>query len=41
MLLRAKYLVPAQSYTKIAGMPFKVSELVDTIGRVIRGESIG
>ena len=31
MLIRSKYLVPAISYTKIMGKPFKISELIDKI----------
>ena len=30
-ILRAEYLVPVQSYSKIAGQPFKVGEIVDRI----------
>ena len=30
-LLRAAYLVPAQGLSKVAGKPFKVSEIVDAI----------
>jgi 2-oxoglutarate ferredoxin oxidoreductase subunit alpha len=29
MLLRARYLVDAQSYTKVSGLPFKAEELQD------------
>jgi 2-oxoglutarate ferredoxin oxidoreductase subunit alpha len=31
MLLRAKYLVPAVSYPKVKGKPFKISELTAKI----------
>ena len=31
MLLRSKYLCPAESYSKVAGQPFKVSEVLDRI----------
>lgn len=31
MLLRARYLVPAVSFTKVMGKPFKISELIDKI----------
>ena len=33
-LLRAEYLVPAESLTKVAGKPFKVSEIEDAARRV-------
>ncbi|MBI2375055.1 MAG: 2-oxoacid:acceptor oxidoreductase subunit alpha [Deltaproteobacteria bacterium] len=40
MLLRAKYLVPAEPYTKIQGKPFKVSEISARIEDVLsRGVS--
>jgi 2-oxoglutarate ferredoxin oxidoreductase subunit alpha len=29
MLLRARYLVDVQSYTKVSGLPFKAEELQD------------
>ena len=38
MLLRAEYLAPARSYSKVAGQPFKVSELALAIARASRGE---
>jgi len=31
MLLRAKFLVPAISYSKVKGKPFKISEIIDKI----------
>src|SRR5262249_3749213 len=30
-MIRAKYLVPAVSFTKVKGKPFKISELIDKI----------
>ncbi|MBI4821810.1 MAG: 2-oxoacid:acceptor oxidoreductase subunit alpha [Deltaproteobacteria bacterium] len=36
-LLRAKYLVPAEAYTKIQGKPFKVSEISARIDQVLAG----
>jgi 2-oxoglutarate ferredoxin oxidoreductase subunit alpha len=38
MLLRARYLCPAQAYNKIAGQPFKVSELLERIERALAEE---
>jgi 2-oxoglutarate ferredoxin oxidoreductase subunit alpha len=35
MLLRAKYLVPAISYGKVKGKPFKISEIIDKIEEVL------
>jgi 2-oxoglutarate/2-oxoacid ferredoxin oxidoreductase subunit alpha len=35
LLLRATYLVDAQSYTKVAGLPFKAEELQDVLTSVI------
>jgi len=35
MLIRAKYLVDAVSYDKVAGMPFKAAELADVISATI------
>jgi len=37
LLLRAKYLVDVQSYTKIAGLPFKAEELQHVFTDIIRG----
>ncbi|MBY0398659.1 hypothetical protein K2X89_00050 [Myxococcota bacterium] len=34
LLLRAKYLVDVQSFSKIIGQPFKVSELVEAIRKI-------
>jgi len=34
MLLRAKYLVPAISYPKVKGKPFKISELLAKMNEV-------
>ncbi|ONI82516.1 2-oxoglutarate ferredoxin oxidoreductase subunit alpha [Saccharothrix sp. ALI-22-I] len=39
MLLRAKYLVDAMSYTKVQGLPFKAEELQDVLADVIKGVS--
>jgi 2-oxoglutarate ferredoxin oxidoreductase subunit alpha len=36
MLLRAKYLVPAISFPKVKGKPFKISEIVSKIDEVFR-----
>jgi 2-oxoglutarate ferredoxin oxidoreductase subunit alpha len=36
-LIRAKYLVPAVSYPKVKGKPFKISELVSRIEEVYEG----
>ena len=38
MLLRARYLCPAESYNKVIGQPFKVSELVDRIRLALEKE---
>jgi len=38
-VLRAEYLVPAQPYTKVAGQPFKVSELVVAIEKALATEA--
>jgi 2-oxoglutarate ferredoxin oxidoreductase subunit alpha len=35
MLLRAKYLVPAISYPKVKGKPFKISELLAKMEEVL------
>jgi len=37
MLVRAKYLVDAVSYDKVAGMPFKATELAEVIAATIEG----
>jgi 2-oxoglutarate ferredoxin oxidoreductase subunit alpha len=37
LLLRAKYLVDAVSYTKVAGLPFKAEELQDVFTDIIEG----
>ncbi|MFE2752977.1 2-oxoacid:acceptor oxidoreductase subunit alpha [Actinosynnema sp. NPDC059335] len=37
LLLRAKYLVDAISYTKVQGLPFKAEELQDVLADVIKG----
>ena len=37
MLLRARYLVDAQSYTKVAGLPFKAEELEHLFTDTVRG----
>ena len=37
MLLRAKYLVDAESYTQINGMPFKAEQLAGHLAEVING----
>jgi 2-oxoglutarate ferredoxin oxidoreductase subunit alpha len=36
-LLRAEYLVPAESLTKVMGQPFKVSEVRSRIDRMLAG----
>jgi 2-oxoglutarate ferredoxin oxidoreductase subunit alpha len=38
MLLRARFLVPALSLTKLEGQPFKVSELRARIDAVLSGK---
>ncbi|MBV9846152.1 MAG: 2-oxoacid:acceptor oxidoreductase subunit alpha [Kutzneria sp.] len=37
LLLRAKYLVDAASYTKVAGLPFKAEELQDVFAAFVKG----
>jgi len=39
MLLRARYLVPVRSHTKVAGQPFKVAELVRAFEDALRSEA--
>ncbi|GAB2823707.1 2-oxoacid:acceptor oxidoreductase subunit alpha [Lentzea nigeriaca] len=39
LLLRAKYLVDAVSYTKVQGLPFKAEELQNVLADVIKGVS--
>jgi 2-oxoglutarate ferredoxin oxidoreductase subunit alpha len=39
MLIRAKYLIDAVGYDKVAGMPFKAAELADVITATIEGVS--
>ncbi|MEY8040359.1 2-oxoacid:acceptor oxidoreductase subunit alpha [Saccharopolyspora cebuensis] len=39
MLLRARYLVDAQSYTKVAGLPFRAEELENVLTDVVQGVS--
>jgi 2-oxoglutarate ferredoxin oxidoreductase subunit alpha len=39
MLLRARYLVDATSYTKVAGLPFKAEELQGVLTDVVKGVS--
>jgi 2-oxoglutarate ferredoxin oxidoreductase subunit alpha len=39
LLLRARYLVDAMSYTKVQGLPFKAEELQDVLADVIKGVS--
>jgi 2-oxoglutarate ferredoxin oxidoreductase subunit alpha len=34
-LLRAEYLIPAESYPKVQGIPFKISEIEDKIFEMI------
>ena len=34
LLLRAKYLVDVQSFSKIIGQPFKIGELVEAIRKL-------
>ena len=38
VLLRSEYLIPADSFTKIAGQPFKVSEIRARIEAILRGD---
>ncbi|TDQ05664.1 2-oxoacid:acceptor oxidoreductase subunit alpha [Labedaea rhizosphaerae] len=37
MLIRARYLVDAQSYTKVAGLPFKAEELQNVLLDAVKG----
>ena len=37
MLLRARYLVDAVSYTKVAGLPFKAEELQGVFTDIVKG----
>jgi 2-oxoglutarate ferredoxin oxidoreductase subunit alpha len=37
LLVRARYLVDAVPYTKVAGLPFKVEELRDVLTDVVKG----
>jgi 2-oxoglutarate ferredoxin oxidoreductase subunit alpha len=37
MLLRAKFLVDAVSYTKVAGLPFKAEELQGVFTDILKG----
>jgi 2-oxoglutarate ferredoxin oxidoreductase subunit alpha len=39
MLIRARYLIDAWSYTKVNGQPFKVAELTEAITSASRGEN--
>ncbi|RSM75358.1 2-oxoacid:acceptor oxidoreductase subunit alpha [Kibdelosporangium aridum] len=39
MLIRAKYLIDAISYTKVAGLPFKAEELQGVLTDVVKGVS--
>ncbi|MDI2032245.1 2-oxoacid:acceptor oxidoreductase subunit alpha [Saccharopolyspora sp. TS4A08] len=39
MLLRARYLVDVQSYTKVAGLPFQAEELQNVLNDVVQGVS--
>jgi len=36
MILRARYLIDIQSFSKIAGQPFKVSEIRDRIEAIMK-----
>jgi 2-oxoglutarate ferredoxin oxidoreductase subunit alpha len=38
LLLRAEHLLPIESFTKIAGQPFKIKELQDRIEAILGGE---
>lgn len=38
MLLRARYLVDAHSYTKVAGLPFQASELAGVLTDAVKGD---
>ncbi|SDK12658.1 2-oxoglutarate ferredoxin oxidoreductase subunit alpha [Actinopolyspora mzabensis] len=40
MLLRSRYLVDAQSYTKVAGLPFQAEELETVLSDVVRGAEL-
>ncbi|GAB3698539.1 2-oxoacid:acceptor oxidoreductase subunit alpha [Saccharopolyspora tripterygii] len=40
MLLRARYLVDVQSYTKVAGLPFQAEELQNVLIDVVQGVSV-
>jgi 2-oxoglutarate ferredoxin oxidoreductase subunit alpha len=31
LLIRGKFLIPARSFTKVKGKPFKISEIIDQI----------
>ncbi|RJQ68865.1 2-oxoacid:acceptor oxidoreductase subunit alpha [Pseudonocardiaceae bacterium YIM PH 21723] len=37
LLVRARYLVDAISYTKVAGLPFKAEELQDALTEIVKG----
>ncbi|SFT05598.1 2-oxoacid:acceptor oxidoreductase subunit alpha [Saccharopolyspora flava] len=39
MLLRSRYLVDVQSYTKVAGLPFQAEELQNVLNDVVQGVS--
>lgn len=39
MLLRAKFLVPAISHSKVKGKPFKISEIIDKVEEVLERQS--
>ena len=38
MLLRAKFLVDAHSYTKVAGLPFQAEELAGVLTDAVKGD---
>jgi len=38
MLLRSEFTIPVKSITKVAGQPFKISELVEHIQAALRGD---
>jgi 2-oxoglutarate ferredoxin oxidoreductase subunit alpha len=38
MLLRAKYLIDARSYTKVAGLPFQAEELAGVLTDAVKGD---
>ncbi len=41
MLLRAKYLLPLEPYTKVTGQPFKIAELEERIRTALKSQDAG